>query len=53
MAYAILTLAVIQLIIASYNFGKRAKTILGFFFLYINFGTMFITFIIAFIMMFN
>ena len=51
MAYAILALAIAQLILASYNFCKVPKTLPGFFITYANFCTMFFTFITAFIML--
>lgn len=51
MVYAILALAVAQLILASYNFCKVPKSLTGFFIMYANFCTMFFTFITAFIML--
>jgi hypothetical protein len=51
MAYVILALAIVQLILASYNFCKVPKTLTGFFITYANFCTMFFTFLTAFIML--
>lgn len=53
MAYLILALAIVQLILASYNFYKVPKTLLGFFIMYWNFCTMFFTFLTAFLMLNN
>jgi hypothetical protein len=51
MAYVILALAIVQLIIATYNFCNVPKTLPQFFITYANFCTMFFTFITAFIML--
>ena len=51
MAYVILALAIVQLILATYNFCKVPKTLPTFFLQYGNFCTMFFTFIVAFIML--
>jgi hypothetical protein len=51
MAYVILALAIVQLIIASYNFCKVPKSLTGFFITYAKICTMFFTFLTAFIML--
>jgi hypothetical protein len=51
MVYVILALAIVQLILATYNFCNVPKTLSGFFIMYTNFCTMFFTFLTAFIMM--
>jgi hypothetical protein len=51
MAYLILVLAIVQLILVTYNFTKVPRTLPAFFLQYGNFCTMFFTFIVAFIML--